>query len=288
MQSLKLFHQGTSQWGNIIVTMLIAVGITAIVAILINTMVMGNGSMQKQARDTLDLSGIKTYILEKIDCQKTMPRDFAASCEQKNYIDIVGKDGKPIVVSAGVLGSPLGGFAIRAICYNQKHKLTVETRSLLPRGQEDGSWQDLFQGARLCGLMYPAAEDSSTEQRHNMTWLEYYPTGNFRANGGELLVTLEKIYGNATCSHRFIGLDQQITDKGLFRLDRHGLLRLQVSLQGCRGKNQSQLLELTDPHVTLIKQGQNTWRIEIVDSLSGNALRSGHSIWQMTAEPQSH
>ena len=292
MGSLKLFHQGPKEWGNILVTMLVAISITTIVAVMINRMVMGKENMEKRARDTLDADGLKTYILEKIDCRKTMPVDFATSCEQKTYLDIIGKDGKPIVVSAGELGSPLGNVAMRASCHNKKRKLTIETRSLPFQGApftgEEIVWKDLFAGAKICGLLYPEQEDSSYEQHHNMVYLDFYPSGNFRANGGDLEVTVEKIFSDTSCHHRLVGGESEVSDKGTFQVEQRGLLHLKAGLKGCRGQNQNVTLDLTDPRVTMIKQGKNIWRIVIEESMKVGALRGGRSIWQLTAEPKAH
>ena len=292
MRGLGGIHHDQREWGNIIVTLLVAVSIVTIVSVAINRLMVAGDAFHKKARDKLDLAGIRTYILEKIDCQKTLPKDFMVSCEQQKFLDIVGKDGKPIVAAAGELGSAIGTFAVRAYCSNQKHKLSVETRSLPILGTAAGdqveSWQDLFQGVRLCGLMYPEGEDSSIEQRYNASYLEFYPTGNFRAGGGGLIVNIEKIYGNSICQHRITGGDAQIQDRGFFFLDRHGLLRLKAVILGCNGRNSTQSLDLTDPQVTLIKQGQNIWRIEIADSMKTGGLRAGRTIWQLTAQPKSH
>jgi hypothetical protein len=294
MPLLKSIFERSAKSAGMLVTLLTALSIIMITAIIINRFSPPPVAMEAKG-SVLNYDNVRTRILNGVDCLKSMPEDYIKSCQNKTYIPLVAQDGTVIVPANDHNGSRVGTWNVRASCYNRMRKLLVEVQLVSEKSEErpnlniqqETSWHDMFPGILLCNHFYTRNDEITTEDHYNSVYLEYYPTQNFKANGGNLAISVTKIHNRTSCEHTVVFHEKEILSKETFILRRGEVAPIKIRISKC-GKNNRELT-LEDSQVMFIKQGRNLWRLMIADNAHNKrAFDYQSSIWTIMAQPMGH
>lgn len=121
--------------------------------------------------------------------------------------------------------------------------------------------------------------NAQPEDKHDKAYLEFYPTGRFKAIGGAVRLSVRRITQSAQCVHtlRMCGREMGVSGSVVIEEDETCTVGFSVS-----GYCKVEILDLNSDRVFLAKQGRNLWRASIEDR---DDWDWNDSVWKFVGTP---